>query len=366
MNIKKNEEVIGTHSKEIKVIDANNLSEVKKKVKTRTLSIIQNDIELVSDMNVLWMMANSWYSWMIKSWEDIDKDQTIRVVWSSEKISEQGWLTVILKNHNISISKFKKNLRKARKSPNEAMVTNFFIVIKKEKKLYLTIEYNSEYNIFYIYFIPSSIEDEHIVHNLRLMIDFVETRDIETAEHQKRVTKVCVLLSCLLSKTKTYKKHISHEFIAFMNLSARLHDLWKIWIQDKVLLKPWKLTDEEFCEIKKHCEIGCKIVKKLENKFWKKKLLTYAQEIVLYHHERQDWKWYPYWLRGDEIPLSAQIVAIVDVFDAVLSKRPYKEALSKNEAKKIIELWKWTQFNERIVDVFMDNFELLFDEREKS
>lgn len=365
MNIKKHKEFEGSVNKEIKNIEAKKISEAKKKVKAKVLSITEENNELMSDMNLLWMMANSWYSWMIKWWEDIDKDQMVHVVWSSKKISEQWWLKTILKNNNISSNKLKKNLRKAKKSPDESILTKFFIVAKKEKKLYLTIEFNSEHDIFYINFIPSSSEDEHIVHNLRLMIDFVETRDIETAEHQKRVTKVCVLLSYLLSKTKAYKKHIDNEFIAFMNLSAWLHDLWKIWIQDKVLLKPWKLTDEEFNEIKNHCEIGSKIVKKLENKFWKKKLLTYAQEIVLHHHERHDWKWYPYWLKGNEIPLSAQIVAIVDVFDAVLSKRPYKEPFTKDEVKKIIESWKWTQFNETIVEVFIDNFELLFAEREK-
>jgi putative two-component system response regulator len=135
--------------------------------------------------------------------------------------------------------------------------------------------------------------------------------------------------------------------------ASSLHDIGKVGIPDSILLKPGKLTDEEFEIIKTHSDIGAKIIEsmKLEgNDLY----LRHCREICRHHHERWDGTGYPDKLKGEDIPLSARIVSIVDVYDALVSPRCYKKSMSYEEGMKIITDNKGGQFDPYIVDVLLE------------
>ena len=128
--------------------------------------------------------------------------------------------------------------------------------------------------------------------------------------------------------------------------ASMLHDLGKIGISDKILLKRSKLTKKEFEEIKKHPQIAADIIRPIQ-------FMHDIIPLILYHHERWDGKGYPAGLKGEEIPIGARIIAISDVYQALTSNRPYRKAYSKKEAMNIIKKGAGTQFDPRIVDTFL-------------
>jgi putative two-component system response regulator len=132
--------------------------------------------------------------------------------------------------------------------------------------------------------------------------------------------------------------------------ASPLHDIGKLGIPDSILLKPGKLTDYEFEVIKTHCEIAVSILQLTKSPY-----LQAGATIALTHHERFDGKGYPNYLKGEEIPLFGRIVGLVDVFDAVTSKRPYKDPWPLDKAFDLLESGKGTQFDATIVDLFLNN-----------
>jgi putative two-component system response regulator len=167
-----------------------------------------------------------------------------------------------------------------------------------------------------------------------------EFRDDDTGEHTKRVGEI----SAKLASTLGYNK----EEARMIGLAASLHDIGKIGIPDAILLKAGGLTSDEFDVMKAHTTIGKEIISNTHFP-----ILSYAQTIALTHHERWDGTGYPLGLIGDEIPLAGQIVAIVDVFDALTHRRPYKTAWSIEAALREIEKQSNKQFNPRIVSAFL-------------
>lgn len=167
-----------------------------------------------------------------------------------------------------------------------------------------------------------------------------ENRDTDTGMHLKRIYEYSKLLA------KNCK--ISEGYCEIISLGGILHDVGKIGIPDSILLKPAKLTPEEYEIIKKHTTIGAKI---LEN--GNSKLMLTAYEIALYHHERYDGTGYPEGRKGEKIPLSARITAIVDVFDALSSKRPYKEPWDIKQIIRYFNEEKGKMFDPQIVNCFL-------------
>jgi len=166
------------------------------------------------------------------------------------------------------------------------------------------------------------------------MVIMAEFRDNETGDHIRR-TKY--YYRCLAEKLKDkIPDKLSEDIIDLMSQSATLHDIGKVGISDGILLKPGKLTKNEYDAIKRHTIIGRDIIERTEKYISESKFLKFAKEIIEFHHERYDGSGYPHGLKGEEIPLSAQIMSIVDIYDALTSDRPYKKALSHKEAKKII------------------------------
>ena len=182
-----------------------------------------------------------------------------------------------------------------------------------------------------------------------------EYRDKDTGRHLERIREYTRIMALTLRKLPQYSDYISDEYLEDLTLSSILHDVGKVGIEDKVLLKPGSLTGEEFELIKRHVLLGGEALDVVDQKLNKKSFLTMGKEIARYHHERWDGKGYPEGLKGEAIPLSARIVAIADVYDALVSTRPYKEAYTHEKAVKIIAAERGKQFDPEIVDAFLEN-----------
>jgi putative two-component system response regulator len=138
-----------------------------------------------------------------------------------------------------------------------------------------------------------------------------------------------------------------------MILSSQLHDVGKIAIDDSILRKPGKLTEDEFEIMKKHTILGGEIIKDIQKKTGEREFLDYAYIFAVYHHEKWDGSGYPYGISGDKIPLPARIMAIIDVYDALISERPYKKPFSHEEAIKIIKDGKGSHFDPALIELFL-------------
>ena len=189
------------------------------------------------------------------------------------------------------------------------------------------------------------------------LANLIESRDTETGEHVARTSAYIRTLARDASRNGLYLDVINDDYIDELTTLSPLHDVGKILISDKILRKPGKLTPEEFEEIKKHASGGGEIAKQILSDISSEEYVKFAIDIITYHHERWDGKGYPSGLKGEEIPLSARMMAIADVFDALISKRCYKEAMSPEEAFKIIEEESGTHFDPQLVAVFLENKE---------
>lgn len=184
------------------------------------------------------------------------------------------------------------------------------------------------------------------------MATVVEERDQNTGGHIARTENYVRLLIKNMKKEEEYA-NITEDFYTNVLLAAPMHDIGKIKISDSILNKPGKLTDEEFAVMKKHSEYGADIIRKTMQNVENEDYFTIACNIAKYHHERYDGKGYPEGLKGEDIPLEARMMALADVYDALISERVYKKPYSKETARKIIEEGKGTQFDPKLAKLFL-------------
>lgn len=189
----------------------------------------------------------------------------------------------------------------------------------------------------------------------------VEFRSLESGEHVQRVKYFTKIL--LKEIRKMYPEYrLTKDKIQLMSDASALHDIGKIAIPDSILLKPGKLTKDEFEEMKKHTTYGCELLEKFkqeENEFYK-----YCYDIVRWHHERYDGKGYPDGIGGDDIPIWAQVVSIVDVYDALVNKRVYKAPYAVDEAVRMIEAGECGTFSPQLLECFQMAKSKLFEATE--
>jgi len=184
-----------------------------------------------------------------------------------------------------------------------------------------------------------------------------ESRDNETGEHIERMREYSQLLGQELSSYGPYTSEINENFLDDLYRSTPLHDIGKVGIPDSILLKPGQLTREEFEVMKRHTAIGSDILHQAVTQLSGGGFLTMAATIAQSHHERWDGTGYPAGLAGEGIPLAARIVSVADVYDALTSRRPYKEAWSPARAKQTIDQAAGTQFDPVVVAAFDHRFE---------
>ncbi len=187
------------------------------------------------------------------------------------------------------------------------------------------------------------------------MADLVENRDSDTGAHIQKTSEYVRIIVEGLKKKGYYTEKITPKFMSDVVRSAPLHDVGKINISDNILNKPGKLTDEEYEIMKTHTTAGKMIMEKAISTVEGENYLREAKNMAAYHHERWDGKGYPEGLHGEVIPLSARIMAVADVFDALTSKRVYKPAFSLEKALSLIKEGAGTQFDEKCVEVFIDS-----------
>ncbi len=180
-----------------------------------------------------------------------------------------------------------------------------------------------------------------------------EYRDSDTGRHLERIREYSKVIASEMSKTPRYSDYITPQYIEDIYQSSILHDIGKVGVPDAILLKKGKLTDEEYEQIKIHTLLGGRTLSDITRRFKDQTFLTIGKEIAYYHHEKWNGHGYPSQLKKYQIPLSARIIAIADVYDALTSKRCYKEKLSHAQAKKIIISETGELFDPDVVDAFL-------------
>lgn len=187
---------------------------------------------------------------------------------------------------------------------------------------------------------------------IRIIGDMVEERDLETGYHVKRVCGFTKILG--LQYMKDYPEaELTEEKVEIISNSAALHDVGKIAITDTILLKPGKLTDDEFDVMKSHTVKGGEVIQKIDQDWdWTEYQKNVSYNIARSHHERYDGKGYPDKLSGDDIPISAQLVSIADVYDALVTDRVYRKALSADKAYNMIQAGECGVFSPKLLVSF--------------
>lgn len=189
---------------------------------------------------------------------------------------------------------------------------------------------------------------------INALVSLLEIRDIESSFHTKRTSVMIKELSRHLQRKEKFAAYLSDDKIKYIYKTAPLHDIGKVGIADKILLKPGKLTDEEYEMMKKHVNFGVEAL----SMEWKDEeigsYLTTALNIVGFHHEKYDGSGYPAQRAGEEIPLEGRLMSVIDVYDALTSQRVYKKAFSHEKSMAILIEEKGKHFDPEIIDAFIE------------
>ena len=180
-----------------------------------------------------------------------------------------------------------------------------------------------------------------------------ESRDPDTGHHLERISAYSTRLATALRMRPGFERTVTPAFVRLLGISSVLHDIGKVGLQDTVLLKPGRLNDEERKKMQEHTLVASACLKEIEHRLGASNFLQTAREIALHHHERWDGNGYPAGLAGEAIPLAARIVTVADVYDALSSKRVYKDAYPHDECVRLIREGAGTQFDPDLVEVFL-------------
>lgn len=187
---------------------------------------------------------------------------------------------------------------------------------------------------------------------IRSLAKLAEKRDDDTGMHLERVRALCGILVSVAREEEAFRDRVDRDFVEYFPEASVLHDIGKVGLPDRVLLKPGPLTEEEFQVIKTHVSIGAGTLEEVDRIFPGSPFVRMGIQITRYHHERWDGSGYLEGLKGEEIPLSARLMALVDVYDALRSRRCYKEPRPHQEAVRIITQEAGSHFDPRVVALF--------------
>jgi adenylate cyclase len=190
---------------------------------------------------------------------------------------------------------------------------------------------------------------------VQTLLSLTETRDAETGRHSRRTQQYARLLASELSRNAHYKDHLTPDQIDLLSSLAPLHDIGKVGIPDHILNKPGALTEDELAEMRRHPVLGRDVILKAEQQVGVRDdvTLAMAKDIVYTHHERWDGTGYPQGLRGPQIPVAGRVMAIVDVYDAAVSRNLYRPSMTHDEAVDMIVRGSGTHFDPAVVNAFV-------------
>ncbi|MEE9294067.1 MAG: HD domain-containing phosphohydrolase [Phycisphaerae bacterium] len=180
-----------------------------------------------------------------------------------------------------------------------------------------------------------------------------DSRDPETGDHLERISVYSSMLASALRSRPKYAGTMTPTFVRLIGISSALHDIGKVGIVDSILLKPGRLTDDQRKQMQRHTTIGAQCLKEIEMRLGQSNFLQMAREIAIAHHERWDGSGYPLGLAGEDIPLSARIVSIADVYDALSSRRVYKSSIPHSKCVEIIREEAGKQFDPDLIEVWL-------------
>jgi response regulator RpfG family c-di-GMP phosphodiesterase len=190
---------------------------------------------------------------------------------------------------------------------------------------------------------------------IMVLADMVESRDQCTGDHVRKTAAYTGIIMRQLRKDGVYTDQLTDAFMQDVENSAPLHDVGKIQVPDAILNKPGKLTDDEFEIMKTHTTAGFDVITRaMDTVSEDSHYLAEARNLAHYHHEKWNGKGYPDGLQGEDIPLSARVMAVADVFDALVSKRPYKDGFPFEKAMDIIKESSGTHFDPNVVKAFVE------------
>lgn len=190
---------------------------------------------------------------------------------------------------------------------------------------------------------------------VEMLGNLVESRNLESGAHVQRVSLYTNVLANIMMEDYP-ETGLTPEIIEIITSAAALHDVGKIAISDSILLKPGRLTPEEFEIMKTHTTLGSEYIKSIESGIFDEEYANTSYEIARYHHERYDGRGYPEGLKGDEIPISAQLVSVADVYDALIEERCYKKPIPKEKAYEMIINGECGTFSPKLIECFKKGF----------
>ena len=197
---------------------------------------------------------------------------------------------------------------------------------------------------------------------IRALAHLAEARDPETGNHILRTQGYVRRMAVGLQKHPRFIDTLTDDYIDLLAQSAPLHDIGKVGIPDAILLKPGKLTEDEWTVMKTHAKLGSDAIERAERDInMPLAFLSAAKDIAHWHHEKWDGSGYPDGLAGDAIPIAARLMAVADVFDALISQRVYKTAMSDTDAREIITAGRGTHFDPDVADAFLEGFDDFVD-----
>ena len=226
------------------------------------------------------------------------------------------------------------------------------VLVKKRIEVHLALEEYSNNLQQLVMRKTETIEKLNHV-TISTIISVIGTRDQETSGHINRTSAYVVALAEALRSRGLFLDELNDESIDQLRRSAPLHDVGKVGIKDAILNKPGKLTDEEFSQMKRHSVIGADAFREARIMMNEASFLDLAEQLARSHHEKWNGSGYPDGLSGENIPLFARIMAIADVYDALISRRPYKEPMSHEVAVKIMMEGSGSHFDPAIADAFL-------------
>ncbi|MGN0515072.1 MAG: HD-GYP domain-containing protein [Lachnospiraceae bacterium] len=244
----------------------------------------------------------------------------------------------------------------------DVFISSLFPDIPSSLNAYLDISNFIEATVIILLIVDSNYRNFYYKQNSTLqkslittMADLVENRDENTGGHIQRTAKYVEIIARKLKSENKFTNILTDKYIEDMVIASPLHDVGKIHIPDAVLNKPGKLDDSEFTMMKSHAAAGGKIINRVEESVGDINYLRIAKEMAEYHHERMDGKGYPHGITGEEIPLCAKILAVADVFDALISKRCYKEPMPLDKAFTIIAEESGSHFDTDVANAFLES-----------